>query len=164
MQRDAIRHEELKRLLLAFDLKSKTQLPCYYLPDARNPAFVGRDDVLEDIRGHLNAHTNEQRTVAVYGLGGVGKTQVCLEYIYRNMESYAAIFFLTADTVVKLAQDTRGALTKLGVIDEQSHMSDQQCRAEFMSWLQDTGECRRRSPLMLGPTDTLVRGEMAHCF
>ncbi|EME80972.1 uncharacterized protein MYCFIDRAFT_76918 [Pseudocercospora fijiensis CIRAD86] len=44
------------------------------------------------------------RTVAIYGLGGVGKTQIGLEYAHRYRSLYQACFWITCDTVVKTTQ------------------------------------------------------------
>src|SRR5262249_42798122 len=34
--------------------------------------------------------------IALYGMGGIGKTQTTLEYIYANRESYDRIYWITA--------------------------------------------------------------------
>jgi len=63
------------------------------VPYARNPHFTGRDDVLQH-PGQLLAGTqpgepmNIQQTAltqnqAISGLGGIGKTQIAIEYAYR---------------------------------------------------------------------------------
>ncbi|MBO0797098.1 MAG: hypothetical protein J2P36_39975 [Ktedonobacteraceae bacterium] len=36
--------------------------------------------------------------VALHGLGGIGKTQVALEYAYRHALDYRAIFWIEAET------------------------------------------------------------------
>ena len=46
---------------------------------------------------------------AVYGLGGIGKTQVALEYCYRHKSRYAAIFWIGAD----FAGDLQKALSAI---------------------------------------------------
>ena len=34
--------------------------------------------------------------VALYGMGGIGKTQTALEYVYTNRDSYERIYWITA--------------------------------------------------------------------
>ena len=50
----------------------------------RNPAFTGRAEVLEELGRQLA--TGPVAVVAMRGLGGVGKSQVALEYAYRMCE------------------------------------------------------------------------------
>jgi tetratricopeptide (TPR) repeat protein len=51
----------------------------YYLPFSRNRRFVGRSDELEELRQKLLVNKECQK-IAVIGLGGIGKTQVALEF------------------------------------------------------------------------------------
>src|SRR5215472_6794436 len=55
------------------------------VPFGRNEAFVGRESVLQQLLQRIPPDLNEdncQRT-AITGLGGVGKTQIALEAVYR---------------------------------------------------------------------------------
>src|SRR5215467_9590640 len=66
----------------------------------RNPFFLGREEVLARLRrqlqaGHAKAFSQPQ---AICGLGGVGKTQVALEYAYRHAQDYQAILWTRADS------------------------------------------------------------------
>jgi hypothetical protein len=47
---------------------------------------------------HELLHSHSNRTcVVLYGLGGIGKTQLAIEYIRRHKEKYTAIFWLNAN-------------------------------------------------------------------
>jgi hypothetical protein len=48
----------------------------------RNPYFTGRDELLERLRNELTEHKPKRynHRISLYGLGGVGKTQIVLEY------------------------------------------------------------------------------------
>ncbi|MBO3740080.1 FxSxx-COOH system tetratricopeptide repeat protein [Actinoplanes flavus] len=50
------------------------------LPE-RNSAFTGRDLILDEVRRRLRA--GRSLPVILHGLGGAGKTQVAVEYLYR---------------------------------------------------------------------------------
>ncbi len=71
-------------------------LALWTVPYRRNPHFTGRDELLERLTQHLTPAcseepTNTRRAVltqprAIKGLGGIGKTQIALEYAYRARE------------------------------------------------------------------------------
>ena len=60
----------------------------------RNLYFSGRDDVLEMIFQELNKDGG-QRCVALCGIGGIGKTEIALEYTYKHREDYAYVFWIS---------------------------------------------------------------------
>jgi len=62
------------------------------VPVKRNPFFTGREEVLEELEKHLHAGSS----VALSGLGGVGKTQTAAEYAYRHRGDYQAILWAGA--------------------------------------------------------------------
>ena len=70
----------------------------------RNPQFVGRTELLETLRNKL-CQTQERtfnHRVALYGMGGVGKTQVALEYVFKYKSEYNSMFWITADSLANL--------------------------------------------------------------
>jgi hypothetical protein len=58
--------------------------------------FVGRKKELSKMHELLHGHSN-RTCVVLYGLGGIGKTQLAIEYIRRHKEKYTAIFWLNAN-------------------------------------------------------------------
>jgi tetratricopeptide (TPR) repeat protein/nucleoside phosphorylase len=66
------------------------------VPYARNPHFTGRDGLFDQLEQHLAAPENPAAVVtrrvaltqphALTGLGGVGKTQIAVEYAYRSRD------------------------------------------------------------------------------
>jgi tetratricopeptide (TPR) repeat protein len=67
---------------------------------ARNPFFTGRATHLEIIRQALTQTASAAPTQpqAISGLGGIGKTQTAIEYVYRYRNGYAAILWSGADS------------------------------------------------------------------
>jgi len=55
--------------------------------------FVAREAELTEIHTRLRSD-GCRRTVVLYGLGGIGKTQLSIAYAKRHKESYSAIFWL----------------------------------------------------------------------
>lgn len=59
--------------------------------------FVGRKEVLEQMRDNLQSSDNGDRKRILYllGMGGVGKTQLALEYAQQNVSSYKNVFLVS---------------------------------------------------------------------
>lgn len=71
--------------------------PPIWNADRRNAVFTGRGRLLEQLRDQLLGST--QRVVlpqALHGLGGVGKTQVALEYAHRFKADYDLVWWISA--------------------------------------------------------------------
>src|SRR5207244_6475666 len=54
------------------------------VPYPPNPFFTGRGEVLEQLRGTLTSNG----AAALSGLGGIGKTQIAVEYAHRHRADY----------------------------------------------------------------------------
>jgi hypothetical protein len=77
------------------------------IPFRRNPHFTGRDELLAEIEealaaGEVAALTQPQ---AITGLGGVGKTQLAVEYAYRHTRDYQIVWWVKSEEPVTLATD-----------------------------------------------------------
>ena len=66
---------------------------------SRNASFTGRDRILERLRDRLlhGSTTGSAPPQALHGLGGVGKTQLALEYAHRFKGDYDLVWWLPAD-------------------------------------------------------------------
>jgi tetratricopeptide (TPR) repeat protein len=69
------------------------------VPHERNPVFTGRSDILDTLRANLVANGKQ----ALYGLGGIGKTQIAAEYTYRYRHEYKAVLWAFADSEQSLS-------------------------------------------------------------
>ncbi|MEH0423006.1 FxSxx-COOH system tetratricopeptide repeat protein [Streptomyces sp. B21-083] len=84
--------------------------PAYLSAPQRNNTFTGRDVILERIRDQLGGGVSAgpSQPQVLFGLGGVGKTQVALEYVHRFMGDYDLVWWTSAehedDVVASLAE------------------------------------------------------------
>jgi tetratricopeptide (TPR) repeat protein len=91
-------NEPETRQLLESSLTALT--PYWLVPSPRNPFFTGREEILKALHAQLKVEQSVALTQssALHGLGGVGKTQIALEYAYRYALEYSAVFWIGAET------------------------------------------------------------------
>jgi TIR domain/Tetratricopeptide repeat/NB-ARC domain len=79
---------------------------------ARNRNFSGRDELLEDLHARLQTESAAAvvPTGALHGLGGVGKTQLVLEFAHRFGSDYDIAWWVPAE----LSTSATAALAALG--------------------------------------------------
>ncbi len=87
------------------NLKGLALPPIWNIPHARNPHFTGREKLLADLCTQLTSGQPAALTQAISGLGGVGKTQLAVEYAYRHAADYQAVWWLRAEEPITLASD-----------------------------------------------------------
>lgn len=87
--------------------RSEPYLPLWNVPYRRNPFFTGREDILTTLYTILveNKSAALTQTQAISGLGGIGKTQVAVEYAYRYATHYRAVLWVTASSRNTLTTD-----------------------------------------------------------
>jgi tetratricopeptide (TPR) repeat protein len=75
------------------------------VPFLRNPLFTGRKQLLRQLHSALTENKTIALVQAISGLGGIGKTQAALEYVYRFQQSYQAILWVNASSQEALLAD-----------------------------------------------------------
>ena len=78
-------------------LLPNSALPPNNLPN-KNSYFTGREQILEDIRRQFKTGQTIPLRQTVAGLGGVGKTQIAIEYAYRYAGDYDDIWWVNAES------------------------------------------------------------------
>jgi hypothetical protein len=107
----------------------------------RNPGFTGREGLLAQIRDALLAG---DRTVvqALQGMGGVGKTQLAVEYVHRFADSYDLVWWINADQAGLIGNQFAELGENLGCVDPRAGLTEA-ARQETL------GELRERDRWLL---------------
>ncbi len=94
-------------------------IPLVWNVPPRNPNFSGRDDELARIRGGFDATANRIGAAVtvqvVHGMGGVGKTQTTVEYVYRHAADYDLCWWIRAGQPTLLAAQLAALGVALGL-------------------------------------------------
>jgi len=117
--------------------------PIWNIPYQHNPFFTGREELLSQLRNKLtNSNPNDLiRPLAITGLGGVGKTQIAIEYAYRYRREYQNVLWVSATNIDTLVTSflTLATLLHLPERDEQDQsiiiIAIKQWLATHSDWL-----------------------------
>jgi nucleoside phosphorylase/tetratricopeptide (TPR) repeat protein len=122
-------------VLAKLDLEDRGQVEpepparIWNVPHQRNLNFTGRDQLLKDLRQSLTSGEATALTqAALHGLGGVGKTQLALEYAYRHAPDYDLVWWVRSEDPVTLASDYAGLagpldLPEKGAADQETQVT-----------------------------------------
>ncbi|KAI9715704.1 MAG: hypothetical protein M1812_005856 [Candelaria pacifica] len=106
---------ELQRWVKEFRPKpvitTRTTKACFLVPFDRDSRFVGREDIITRVNHRLKT----TRRVGLAGIGGVGKSQIAIEYCYRFKDEHPAgnVFWVYANSVARFDQAYREIARKL---------------------------------------------------
>lgn len=79
------------------------ELPCYVMEVSRqrNKDFHGRESVLAELEKQL---LTGKKVAVVSGIGGLGKSEVALEFAHRQQMNFDATFWIPANDIAKMRQ------------------------------------------------------------
>ncbi|MEV0176373.1 FxSxx-COOH system tetratricopeptide repeat protein [Streptomyces sp. NPDC050803] len=82
----------------------------------RNPNFTGREELLEALHRRLR---REKATAvlpnALHGMGGVGKSLLAVEYLYRHLGDYDVVWWISAERTAQIALSLVQLAPRLGL-------------------------------------------------
>jgi tetratricopeptide (TPR) repeat protein len=88
----------------------------------RNSNFTGRADLLDQLRQRLHsgqpAAVVQVQAQTLHGLGGVGKTQLALEYAHRHQADYDLIWWVTAEQPAAIPGQLVALARRLGLPEQ----------------------------------------------
>jgi tetratricopeptide (TPR) repeat protein len=105
------------------------------VPYLRNPHFTGREDFLAALQVARTDATPVVLTQVLRGLGGIGKTQLALEYAYRYAGAYRLVWWVRAEEPATLAADY-AALAESIQLPEHAASDQTETVAAVRRWLE----------------------------
>ena len=102
--------------------------------------FKGRDGALMELREMLDGAAGHATAIVaaqlIHGLGGVGKSQLAVEFAWKHQDHYTAMLFVKADTADNLRAGLAGLCETLELPER--NVADQDVRADaVLGWLAD---------------------------
>ncbi|MEV7997326.1 SAV_2336 N-terminal domain-related protein, partial [Streptomyces sp. NPDC086077] len=82
----------------------------------RNPNFTGRTELLELLDQRLREGTTTVLPEAIHGMGGVGKTQLAIEYAYRHQAEFDIVWWIPAERPGQIGQALVELAQRLGLV------------------------------------------------
>lgn len=132
------------------------------LPDQRNPAFYGRKKLLQEINGYLHAREEDPsiRSVAIWGTGGIGKSQIALEYAQQQwLAGTNVVLWIASETEAEIAKSFHEAASRLDLPGYLETNTPDQNRFGVLHWLRESS----RKYLPTGITRTVSCLTLARC-
>ena len=111
------------------------------VPLPRNPFFTGREEILAALHTQLGAGQAVALTQSsvLHGLGGVGKTQIALEYAYRHALEYSAVFWIGSETEDQIIASLLH-IAEVLQLPERGDKDQQRVIAAVQCWLATHGQ------------------------
>jgi tetratricopeptide (TPR) repeat protein len=125
------------------------RLPERWKVPTKNKDFVGRGELLKQIKYNLNQEgSNLTVLTACHGLGGIGKTQVALEFVWRysqenkGHQDYKGIAWFNAESRDQLRDDYISLGQELHIILTEERLSSEEGANRVKHWLEHPKRAR----------------------
>ena len=123
-------------------------VPFDNLPFSSNPSFSGRETLLKELSEHLqpfSTSTNANRSLALWGTGGIGKTQIALEFAHQQLRAgmVKVVLWVASETEAEISRTFSDAARKLAADAFEDTNTPDQNRGIVWNCLDNCGEWKK---------------------
>lgn len=108
------------------------------MPFDRNVNFTGQARYLDNIVQNYRNPSNYNHRIALFGLGGVGKSQIALHYCFQYKSEYTYVFWISGAERQKLLSGFRDIASEVKDIGFRPDMSPDVIAKMVIKWLEST--------------------------
>lgn len=146
-------------------VSSVVSLALWVIPYLRNPHFTGRESLLVQLEGRFSATKRDEprhprcialtQSQAITGLGGIGKTQIAVEYAYRAREEgrYVHTLWINAASEGALMSSFVALAEIMPVIVSSKEADQHKLATTIIRWLE---RCEERWLLIFDNADDVA--------
>lgn len=116
-------------------------IPCIILPRTLSAHDYDRETIIADIENHFNikSENHSLRSLALWGLGGVGKSHIALKYAKSKINDFDAIFWIYSEGHIALAESFSKIAIQLRLPNTRPQNHEEN-RVAVLGWLQQACE------------------------
>jgi tetratricopeptide (TPR) repeat protein len=109
----------------------------FVIPYERNAYFTGRERLLVTIHEELSKSMPKRwnHRIALHGLGGVGKTQLALEYAFSQRENYSGVYWINAVSQATLFSGFQDIAKQTLCVANPETMKPSELTISVLDWL-----------------------------
>ena len=109
----------------------------FIVPYQKNDQFTGRRAFLAELSTKLWAEDSEKSShrVILHGLGGVGKTQIALQYAHTHRDIYGSVFWVSGVNDATLLTGFQDIAKRSGCINDIGTLEPTEIAIRVLSWL-----------------------------
>ncbi|ENH69796.1 hypothetical protein FOC1_g10009296, partial [Fusarium oxysporum f. sp. cubense race 1] len=121
------------------------------IPLVANISFFGRETEMQMMEKVLLPERDTRLTVfSILGIGGVGKSQLALHFTYRHLNHFNAIFWIPAETSVKIKGAFEEIGTEVGLLEPNGGQGNLEAVAQrTKKWLRNYADSCEDKPFLL---------------
>jgi hypothetical protein len=114
-------------------------LNLFNAPDMGADLFVGRETEMQEMENILQPKSKspDRRVLILGGMGGIGKTQLAINYAKQHRDSYSSIFWLNATSEATLNSSLRVVANRILLPATVGKLDDDQLRIEVSNWFSE---------------------------